>query len=81
MTVVSSLPLFFVGGQPVYNAANERIGQRIGYIARADDGKRDLAALLAQQDAPLAANLVLSGADWWIELQADPGDLDEEVPY
>ena len=81
VAVVSSLPLFVVGGQPVYNAANERIGQRIGYVARSDVGKRDLAALLAQQDEPLAANLVLSGADWWIELDDDPDDLDKEVPY
>jgi hypothetical protein len=81
VAVVSSLPLFVVGGQPVYNAANERIGQRIGYAARSDVGKRDLAALLAQQDEPLAANLVLSGADWWIELDDDPDDQDDGVPY
>ena len=80
VAVVSSLPAFVVGGRPVYNAL-ERVGQRIGYIARADDGKRDLAALLAQQDKPIAANLVIDGADWWVELPADPDDLDEEVPY
>ena len=80
VAVVSSLPPFVVGGRPVYNAL-ERVGQRIGYIARADDGKRDLSALLAQQDKPIAANLVIDGADWWVELPADPDDLDEEVPY
>ena len=51
VAVVSSLPLFVVGGQPVYNAANERIGQRIGYVARMDAGKRGLAARLDAQDA------------------------------
>jgi hypothetical protein len=80
VAVVSSLPPFVVGGQAVFSGP-ERVGQRIGYIARAEAAKRDLAALLAQQDEPLAANLVLSGADWWIELQADPDDLDKEVPY
>lgn len=80
VAVVSNQSPFVVGGRPVYSGT-ERVGQRIGYIARSDAGKRDLAALLAQQDAPLAANLVLSGADWWIELAGEPDDQDEEVPY
>lgn len=80
VAVVSNQGAFVVGGRPVYSGT-ERVGQRIGYVARSDVGKRDLAALLAQQDEPLAANLVLSGADWWIELQAEPDDQDEEVPY
>lgn len=81
VAVVSSLPLFVVGGQPVYNAANERIGQRIGYIARMDAGKRGLAARLDAQDAPIAASLVLSGPDWWIEL-AERDDHDGDgIPY
>lgn len=80
VAVVSTLPPFVVGGRPVYNAV-ERVGQRIGYVARADDGKRDLAALLAQQDAPIAASLVIDGPDWWIELAGEPDDQDEEVPY
>lgn len=79
-TTASILTPFVVGGRPVYNAL-ERVGQRIGYVARADDGKRDLASLLAQQDAPIAATLVIDGPNWWIELPAEPDDLDEEVPY
>ena len=79
VAVVSSLPPFVVGGQAVFSGP-ERVGQRIGYIARADAGKRDLAALLAKQDAPMPASLVLSGADWWVELAGDPDD-DEGVPY
>lgn len=78
VAVVSSLPPFVVGGQAVFSGP-ERVGQRIGYIARAEAAKRDLAALLAQQEGPIAASLVLSGPDWWIEL-AEP-DEDEEVPY
>jgi hypothetical protein len=80
VAVVSNQGAFVVGGRSVYSGT-ERVGQRIGYAARSDVGKRDLAALLAQQDEPLAANLVLSGADWWIELDDDPDDLDKEVPY
>ena len=79
VAVVSSLPPFVVGGQAVFSGP-ERVGQRIGYIARADAGKRDLAALLAKQSAPIAASLVLSGPDWWVELPADPDD-DEGIPY
>ena len=80
VAVVSALPPFVVGGRPVCSGA-EQVGQRLGYIARSDAGKRDLAALLAQQDEPLAANLVIEGPDWWIELQADPDDPDEEAPF
>lgn len=80
VAVVSSLTAFVVGGRPVYNGP-DRVGQRIGYIVRADAGQRDLAARLKAQDAPLAANLVLAGADWWIELDDDPDDQDDEVPY
>lgn len=79
VAVVSSLPLFVVGGQPVYSGS-ERVGQRIGYVARTDAGKRGLAARLDAQDAPIAASLVMSGPDWWIELAAEPDD-DEGVPY
>lgn len=80
VAVVSSLPPFVVGGRAVYNAL-ERVGQRIGYVARADDGQRDLAALLARQDKPIAANLVTAGADLWVELPSEPDDQDDEVPY
>lgn len=81
VAVVSSLTAFVVGGRPVYNGP-DRVGQRIGYVARADDGKRDLAALLAQQDKPLSANLVMAGADLWVELPAKPDDQDDDgVPY
>lgn len=80
VAVVSNLPAFVVGGRPVYNAL-ERVGQRIGYVARADDGQRDLAALLARQDKPIAANLVTAGADLWVELPSEPDDQDDEVPY
>lgn len=80
VAVVSSLTAFVVGGRPVYNGPDQ-VGQRIGYIVRADAGKRDLAARLMDQDAPLAANLVLAGADWWIELDDAPDDQGEEVPY
>lgn len=78
VAVVSSLTAFVVGGRPVYNGP-DRVGQRIGYIVRADAGQRDLAARLKAQDAPLAANLVLAGADWWIELPAEPDD--DGIPY
>lgn len=78
VAVISNQGAFVVGGRPVYSGT-ERVGQRIGYAARSDVGKRDLAALLAQQDEPLAANLVLSGADWWIELPAEPDD--DGIPY
>ena len=80
VAVVSNLPPFIVGGRAVYNAL-ERVGQRIGYVARTDDGNRDLSALLAQQDAPIAASLVIDGSNWWIELAGEPDDQDEEAPY
>lgn len=79
VAVVSNQPPFVVGGRPVYSGT-ERVGQRIGYAARSDVGKRDLAALLAQQDKPIAANLVLAGADLWVELPSEPDD-DDGVPY
>lgn len=79
VAVVSNQPPFVVGGRPVYSGT-ERVGQRIGYAARSDVGKRDLAALLAQQDEPIAANLVLAGADLWVELPSEPDD-DDGVPY
>lgn len=80
VAVVSSLPQYIMGGQAVYSAS-EHVGQRIGYIARIDAGKRDLAALLDQQDVPIAASLVIDGPDWWVELPAEPDDQDEDAPY
>lgn len=69
-----------MGGQAVYNGP-ERVGQRIGYVSRADAGKRALAAYLDRQDVPIAASLVIDGPDWWIELTSEPDDQDEDAPY
>ena len=80
VAVVSNLPQYIVGGRQVYSGP-ESVGQRIGYVSRADAGKRDLVALLTRQDAPIAARLVIDGPDWWIELDDDPDDQDDGVPY
>lgn len=80
VAVVSSLPLFVVGGNPVYIGRN-CAGLRIGYISRADAGKPALAALLAEFDAPIPASLLIDGPNWWIELDDDPDDQDDGVPY
>lgn len=80
VAVVSSLSAYIVGGRAFYNA-HERVGQRIGYVARMDAGKRGLAARLDAQDAPIPASLVLSGADWWIEFAGEPDEDGEGVPY
>lgn len=78
VAVVSNLPLFVVGGQPVYIGPN-CAGRRIGYISRADAGKPALAALLAEFDMPIPANLVIDGSDWWIEPLDVPDQ--EDPPY
>lgn len=80
VAVVAALPPFVVGGQPVYSAS-EHVGQRIGYVSRIDAGKRELAALLDQQDAPIAASLVIEGPDWWVELPTEPEDQDDDQPF
>lgn len=80
IAVVSNLAGYVVGGRPVYSGP-DRVGQRIAYISRMDAGKRDLAALLARQDAPIPANLVLSGPDWWIELPEPADEDDDSIPY
>lgn len=85
VAVLSGLQPFVVGGKTVYRGsghARERIGQRIGYVSRADDGKRDLAARLDTLGAPLMATLHMDdGPDFWIDLYVEPDDSDEEVPY
>lgn len=80
VAVVSNLPLFVVGGRTVYSGP-DRVGQRIGYVRRADGGKRDLAARLDSQDAPIPASLVIEGPNWWIELAGESDDDGEGIPY
>lgn len=78
VAVVSSLPLFVVGGLPVYIGKN-CAGRRIGYISRADASKPALAELLAEFDAHIPANLVIDGPNWWIEPLDVPDQ--EDPPY
>lgn len=80
MAVVSNLPGFVVGGDAVYQGS-EIVGQRIGYIARSEAGKRAMAAQLEQQDAPISASLVIHGPDWWVELPGDDDQDDEGISY
>ncbi len=57
VAVVCALDQFTVGGVTMLHADGQPLGQRIGYIRRADTGKTALAASLATAPAPIPGSL------------------------
>ena len=66
VAVVCALDQFAVGGVTMLHADGQPLGQRIGYIRRADTGKTALAASLATAPAPISGSLQTGpdGACW-----------------
>lgn len=86
VAIVSALPSFVVGGRSVYpageeSAGEESVGQRIGYVRRADPDRAAIAARIDVQDGPIEASLLLDGHDWRVEFRGETVEDDEGIPY
>lgn len=90
VAVVLDLPEFVVGGMTFYVRAEGRpelvVGQRIGYIARAEPSKQDLWDRLAQMDRPIRATLFTTrddgwGVGWGVEIADDDDWYERDKAY
>ena len=74
VAVVCALERFVVGGCTMLREDGRVLGQRIGYVRRADDGKASLAAALANAPAPISGSLqIASDGACWVFVEEDPG--------